>query len=97
MSIKVIVKLHVREDKLEQIRPLFSKLLKGTRGREGNEAVTVLSDQDRPTTIILIEQWASRHHYEQYNKWRAENGDLTMLAALLQEPPLRRFFDYIGV
>ena len=97
MSIKVFVELQVKEDKLKEIPPLFSSLLNETRSREGNEGVTVYADQDAPTTIVLVEQWASRHLYEEYNEWRAERGDLAMLAELLQKPPQRRFFDYVGV
>jgi len=97
MSIKVFVELQVKEDKLKEIPPLFSSLLNETRSREGNEGVTIYSDQDVPTTIVLIEQWASRHLYEEYNQWRAERGDLVKLAELLQKPPHRRFFGYVGV
>jgi len=97
MSIKVFVELQVKEDKLKEIPPLFSSLLNETRSRKGNEGVTVYSDQDIPTTIVLVEQWASRHLYEEYNQWRAKRGDFVMLAELLQKPPLRRFFDYVGV
>lgn len=97
MSIRVFVELKVKEEKAEGVRPLFSGLLHETRGRDGNEGVTVYSDQDEPTTIILIEQWASRSLYEEYNRWRAERGDLAKLAELLCEPPRRRFFDFVGV
>lgn len=97
MGVKVFVELQVKEEKLEQIRPLFAALLQGTRSREGNEGVLVYTDQDNPTTIVLIEQWVSRDHYDEYNKWRGEQGDLTKLAKLLVRPPRRRYFDYFGV
>jgi quinol monooxygenase YgiN len=74
---------------------LFTGLLGQTRAPEGNEGVTIHTDQDDPTTIIPIEHWASREHYVTYNKWRAERGDLDTLAELLEQPPRRRFFDQI--
>tara|TARA_R110001632_G_scaffold65_10_gene282 strand:+ start:7971 stop:8264 length:294 start_codon:yes stop_codon:yes gene_type:complete len=97
MGIKVIVELLVKQEKIGQVSPLFSVLLKDTRSREGNEGVLIYADQDKPTTFILIQQWVSRDHYEQYNKWRSERGDYIKLAELLAEPPRRRYFDYIDV
>jgi len=97
MGIKVFVELLVKQEKIEQIRPLLASLLKETRSREGNDEVLVYTDQDKPTTIILIQQWISRDHYEHYNKWRSERGDHIKLAELLAEPPRRRYFDYIDV
>ena len=91
MSTKVIVELEIKSEKMEEVHPLFSSLLQETRSRDGNEGVTVHLDQDVPTSIILIEQWASRLQYEEYNQWRAERGDLAKLAELLQKSPQRRF------
>lgn len=97
MNIKVVVELQVKEDELEQIRPLFATLLQGTRNRDGNEGVLVYTDQENPTAIILIEQWVSRDLYEQYNRWRAKRGDLANLVKRLVQPPKRRYLDLIGV
>jgi quinol monooxygenase YgiN len=54
MSIKVIVELQVREDRLSDIEPRFASLLQGTRSRDDNEGVTVHVDQDSPSTIVLL-------------------------------------------
>lgn len=97
MGIKVIVELLVKQEKIEQVCPLFAVLLKDTRSREGNEGVLIYTDQDKPTTFILIQQWVSRDHYEQYIKWRSARGDYAKLGELLAEPPRRRYFDYIDV
>ncbi len=97
MSTKVFVEIRIKKEKLEEVRPLFSTLLHETRSRDGNEGVTVYSDQAEPTTIVLTEQCASRRQYEEYNQWRAEHGDLAKLAELIQEPPQRPFFDFVGV
>ena len=97
MGIKVFVELLVKQEKIEQVRPLLAILLKDTRSREGNEGVLVYTDKDKPTTFILIQQWVSRDHYEHYIKWRSERGDHATLAELLAELPRRRYFDYIDV
>ena len=97
MSVKIIVEIQVKEKKMELVNSLFSDLLKETRSRNGNEGVSVYSNQGTPTNIILIEQWKSRNHYEQYNKWRTERGDFIKLAEFLIQPPHRRYFDYIDV
>ena len=97
MSIKVLVELTVKLEKLTEITSLFAKLLNETRSSEGGEGVTVCSDQDLPTTILLIEQWNTRDRYEKYNQWRTARGDLAMLSEWLQTPPQRRFFEFVDV
>jgi quinol monooxygenase YgiN len=97
MSIAVFVELRVMEDRLPEIQPLFSALLRDTRSREGNEGVRVQTDLDSPDTIVLVQQWRTREHYESYQKWRTERGDLTSLVEMLKEPPRRRFFGFMAV
>jgi len=97
VSLTVHVELRVKEEKLAEVQPLFGALLSETRGREGNEGVTVHQDQDAPTTILLVEQWISRGHYVAYNQWRTERGDFAKLGELLEEPPRRRFFNFVAV
>jgi quinol monooxygenase YgiN len=97
MSVKVFVELRIKEEELVKFSPIFSTFLQETRSRDGNEGVTVCANQDSPTDIVLVGQWSSRHHYEQYNQWRTERGDLSRLDGLLREPPTRRIFDYLGV
>lgn len=97
MNVTVIVELKIKPDQLEKVEPLFASLLHETRGRPGNQGVTVHRDQDDALSVILIEHWASRDQYETYNRWRAERGDLATLAQLLQAPPQRRFFDHVNV
>lgn len=97
MSIRVFIELNVKLEKLDCIQSLFSNLLHETRSRTGNEGVNVYSDQDSPTTIVLVEQWTSRRLYEEYNQWRLERGDLSRLSDLLIYAPKRRFFDFLLV
>ena len=97
MSIKVFVELKIKQEKLSEIPALFEKFLVDTRSIAGNEGVSVYSDQETPTTIVLVEQWHSREHYTKYNQWRAARGDLARLFEFIEVPPQRRFFDYFAV
>jgi quinol monooxygenase YgiN len=97
MSIKVIVELRVKEDKLPAIPLVFSKLLAETRCQDGNEGVDLITDQDMPAFIVLIEQWKSQKHYEDYYDWREKRGDFAKLAPLFELPPEHRLFDYFDV
>ena len=97
MTITVIVELVVREQKRDQVLPLFQALISGTRGRRGNLGVTVHQDQDNSCLIMLIERWKNRETYEEYNLWRREKGDLDRLAKFLSAAPERRFFNHLPV
>jgi quinol monooxygenase YgiN len=70
MSIQVLVEFKVKPDKLDEIQPLFSQLLPQTRSSDGNQGVSVFSDLDEPTSVVLMEQWVSREHCQEYKQSR---------------------------
>lgn len=82
----VLVKLQVKPDQIDNLRPLFASLLQETRCRDGNEGVTVHQYLDDPLQVLLIEMWVHRQVYETYNQWHLERGVLATLAALLEGP-----------
>ena len=64
-----------------------------TRAYDGCIEVYAYQDQDDPTTILAIQEWDSRAHYEKYFAWRGEQGDLETLRPMIAQPLSKRFFD----
>ncbi len=58
-----------------------------TRAFPGCESVDVLQARNEPKRLIVIEQWASADDDAAYRRWRATDGAITALPALLAAPP----------
>ena len=93
MSILVLLQISAQPDKVAALKAAFGGLLPDTRAYDGCEGITVHTDQDDPTRIVLLERWASRGHYERYFAWRVERGDLDALGALTAGPPSISYLD----
>ncbi|NIP29391.1 MAG: antibiotic biosynthesis monooxygenase, partial [Candidatus Dadabacteria bacterium] len=70
MSIKIIVDAKLKPEKVDDVRPFFSSILPDTRNFEGCEGIKLCFNEDDPTNLILIEQWAKKEDYEKYHNWR---------------------------
>jgi len=66
MSILVILDLEAVEGASDAMIALLRRHLRDTRARPGCEGVTVHQDPDRPTSIVLVERWASRADDDAY-------------------------------
>jgi quinol monooxygenase YgiN len=96
VSITFTFELHVRDGEVDEAKRLLTTIIPGTRSFEGCEGVEVLQDQDDPSTLVLVEQWASRDDHGRYAKWRTEQGDMKPVAALL-EGTVRRYLEPTGI
>lgn len=96
MSVTVILECHAKPDAVEEVKGLFARLVDDARGFEGCRSLTILQDQDDPTTIVGLHQWDSRDHYLRYVAWRQERGELDEISALLTGR-VRRFLDDTGI
>jgi quinol monooxygenase YgiN len=93
MSIQVVLELQAAEGKADEMKAVLKNNLGDTRARSGCQGVTVHQDQDTPTTIVLLERWATRADYESYLAWRAGPGAMPEMATLVTGPPSIRYFD----
>ena len=96
MSITVIADMKAKRGQVDALREMLSSHLPDTRARPGCESVTVHQDQDSPETIVLIEQWASRQHQNDYLVWLQGQQDMDGLLALLDGPVPIRYLDFLG-
>jgi quinol monooxygenase YgiN len=92
-----MLEFRVKEDSVEKLRSWFREILPDTRGFEGCMTLHVIQNQDDPTNIVVVEQWASRQHYEKYIQWRTERGEVDTFVGMMDGEPSFRFFDYFGV
>jgi quinol monooxygenase YgiN len=65
-----------------------------TRSYEGCQDITAYINED-DKTIVMVEHWDSKAHYEKYLAWREETGVLSDFGALLEGAPMIRFFDVL--
>ena len=68
-----------------------------TRAYDGCEGVQIEQDLDDPSHIVLIEHWASKHHYEKYFGWRTETGVIDQLMTFVTAPPKTAFLNDTGI
>jgi quinol monooxygenase YgiN len=93
MSIFVTLELEAVEGKAEEMLAILRKTLVDTRARQGCEGVTVHQEHDRPTTILLVERWATRADDDAYRAWRAGEGATPEIVPLIAAAPRVRYFD----
>ena len=91
MTTLVILEATAKDGTIRELLDLFSRLLPQTRVYGGCQGVDMHLDEDGKT-VLLLEWWDSKAHHQQYLAWREETGALAELAALLDGPPLVRYF-----
>ena len=91
-----MVDMKAKRGQVDALREMLSSHLPDTRARPGCESVTVHQDQDSPETIVLIEQWVSRQHQNDYLVWQQGQRDMEQFVALLDGPVPIRYLDFLG-
>ncbi len=97
MSVLVLVEINVKPGNADDVTNFLRDELHATRGFEGCNGLTFHRNQDDPNTMVAVEDWDSRQHYEKYLAWRTERGDLEKLVGWSQGDPSIRYFDNVGV
>jgi len=95
MPVMVLMEVKAKRESLEQLKQTLRAILPSTRAYDGCIEVTPYSDLDDGQTLVAVEQWESRKHYEAYFAWREETGAMARLAAMLEEAPYLRFFETV--
>ena len=93
MSILVVLELEAVPGSEDKMIEVLRKTLGDTRARQGCESVTVHQDHDKPTSIVLVERWATRADDDAYRAWRAGDGAVPEMAPLVAGPPRIRYYD----
>ena len=93
MAVKVLLELKAKPGTGDSLLETFRSILPDTRVYDGCIGVDVLRGQDDKDTLVLVETWESRAHYEKYFAWRQETGLVARLGEAVAGPPNLRYFD----
>ena len=96
MTCKVVLEIKVKPEHVDELLATLAEQLPVTRAYDGCLEVYAYQDQDDPTTIMAIQEWDSRAHYEKYFEWRVQEGDIETLRPIVAAPLSKRFFDKIA-
>jgi quinol monooxygenase YgiN len=93
VSILVVLELEAKPGSEGAMIEVLGRHLGDTRARQGCESVTVHQDHDQPTSIVLVERWASRADDDAYRAWRAGEGAISEMGPLVAAAPRIRYYD----
>lgn len=97
MSVLVIVELQVKSECFSDLIDYLEYILPDTRVYEGCHELVVYSNTKEKKSIVIVEQWESQKHYENYHAWRTETGVLDNIRAMLAAKASIQFYDKIDV
>jgi quinol monooxygenase YgiN len=95
--VHVLLEIQVQPDTVAELKDTLLEMLAETRVHEGCISVQVVQNQDEPGNFVLIQQWQSRRHYEEYNAWRAATGAAGAAGRKLSAAYSTRYFDCVDV
>lgn len=93
MSIKVILELKAKPEKLQELEDVLAVFIPETKAFDGCSDIKLVQNQDDLLHLTTIENWDSRAYNEKYLAWRTETGGLETLSQLVSEPPKLTYFD----
>ncbi|MCV7211585.1 putative quinol monooxygenase [Mycolicibacterium canariasense] len=89
MAVTVILEMHFKPESVATAREVFSRALKDTRAFPGNMRTDVLIDEADEGHWVIYELWESVEADEAYRAFRAGEGKLTEVPALVAAPPVK--------
>lgn len=93
MAVKILLELKAKPGTGGELLAIFREILPDTRAYDGCLGIETLRGQDDSDTLVIVETWESRAHYEKYFAWRQETGLVDRLGAHVAGPPGLRYFD----
>lgn len=87
MASTAILDLRFKPESLDEAHQVINRILTETRAFDGCLGVTVIEDKDDPAHLVAVEEWESLEKDAAYRAWRAGDGAMTDLPALLAGAP----------
>lgn len=87
MSIQLLVKFKVKEDKVDAFLQMMEMAKSRIGEAEGCEGVDVLQSETTPTLVFLSEKWQSNELHDVYAAKMRESGSLNSMADFLDGQP----------
>ena len=92
MSIMFTVEFPLHYGKQGDLLALLGEALPDTRAFDGCISVETYAEQGS-SSILLVEQWESKAHFEAYMKWRERTGFGDVLSPFLAADEIVRTYD----
>jgi quinol monooxygenase YgiN len=97
MGINILTEFRVKPGRENDVIDLLRHLLPESKKHASNviEEISIRQNQDDSTDIVSAQRWKSRQAYEDYFKWRTDDGYSAKFEEMLQRPLSIRFFDEV--
>jgi quinol monooxygenase YgiN len=82
-----ILEVRLKPDSVDEGLGVVHRILGETRAFDGCLGVTVIQDAKDPAHLVAIEEWESPEKDAAYREWRAGDGAMPDLVALLAGAP----------
>jgi len=96
MTVLVTLEAPVKSSSVADLPRLLRELLPSTRAFAGCGKVSGYLSEDGKT-LILVEYWESKDAQLKYGAWRVTTEHGKQLRAMLEGPPIIRYFDPLDV
>jgi len=96
MSIWVSLDTTVKKGRYEELLPFLQKNLPNVRGFSGALSVSIFYDEET-NNFLLIEEWLSCEHHQNYIKFISENGVMEQLVAFMEGPPKVQYYSKLPI
>ena len=93
MSTLVLLEGQVQLDRIADMKSYLAQVIPDTRSYDGCQGVDIYFNLDEPGSMVAVEQWDSRVHYDKYLQWRTESGVFDNFVSMLAGPPSFRYFE----
>ncbi len=97
MSIIIVAELPVKPGLMSELQTFMTEIISDTRSFDGCMQIDICTNPEDENSIVLVEKWDSKEHYEKYHHWRVETGGISRFSELLAGPPKRQFFDITDI
>ena len=95
MSIMVLVQADINPKFSHEMKSYLAEILPETRAFEGCHFIDVYFDTDKPNSMVLVEEWDSREHYQKYHAWRTHTGVIDKIRSMVDGTASIGFFEKI--
>lgn len=95
MPIMVLVEVRAKAETVDRFKGELPALFPDTRAYDGCQGITAYACADDGHTLVFVEDWETKTHYERYLAWRKETGVFARLTSMLADAPSIRFFQKV--
>jgi quinol monooxygenase YgiN len=91
-TLKIIVRIKARPDKVNELLSVLSSLVEPTRKEAGCLRYELLQHNEDPTDLTLVEEWQNENALESHMATKHFKDALTKLPSLVAaEPDIRKY------